>query len=140
MVLAALLGHLPFAAQAAETPLTVDDLMAIESVRDPQVSPDGQWVAYSVRRMDEDEDKRLTQIWMVSSQGGKAIPMTAGDSSASRPRWSPDNRYLSFTASRGENGKTQVYTLDRRGGEAVQVRSEERRVGKECRSRWSPYP
>ena len=58
---------------------------------------------------------------MVSTSGGDPIPMTGKDYSASNPRWSPDNRYLSFQASKGEDAKAQVWSLNRLGGEAEQV-------------------
>lgn len=117
-------GIIAMAAQAQPSEqrlLTIDDLMAMQRVGDPQISPDGRWVAYTVTQKDLDEDESLTRIWMASTDGGEAIPMTSVDSSASRPRWSPDNKYLSFTASRGEDAKTQVWRLNRLGGDAMQV-------------------
>jgi dipeptidyl aminopeptidase/acylaminoacyl peptidase len=57
---------------------------------------------------------------MIPAAGGEAIPMTAKGSSASQPRWSPDNKYLSFIASRN-GSKSQVWTLNRQGGEAQQL-------------------
>ncbi|MEM6300589.1 MAG: S9 family peptidase [Pseudomonadota bacterium] len=116
-------------------PLSIDDLMEIQSVRDPQLSPDGNWLAYTVRRIDEEKDKRITQIWMVEADGGQPIPMTAADSSASQPRFSPDGRFLSFTASRGDDGATQVYTLNRLGGEAEQLTSIKQGISS---YEWSP--
>ena len=73
------------------------------------------------RTIPEDE-KSETRIWMVPAQGGggDAIPMTAEGYSATRPRWSPDGKYLSFQASRDE-GETQVWVLNRLGGEAQQL-------------------
>ena len=65
--------------------MTIDDLMAMERVRDPQISPDGRWVAYTVNQKDLEEDKSRTRIWMMSTEGGEPIPMTSADSSASRP-------------------------------------------------------
>ena len=108
-------------AQDVPQPLTIDDLMALKSVGSPQVSPDGAWVAYVVQSRDFEKDKSNSQIWMVSTAGGEPIPMTAGDYSAGSPKWSPDNRYLSFKASKGEDEKTQVWNLNRLGGEASQV-------------------
>ena len=57
---------------------------------------------------------------MVSSDGRDVVQMTADDYSASSPRWSPDGRYLGFLAANGdeEEAKTQVWTLDTRGGDA----------------------
>lgn len=115
--------------------LTIDDLMAIQRVGDPQFSPDGRWVAYTVTQKDLEEDKSRTQIWMAPTDGGEAIPMTSVDSSASRPRWSPDNKYLSFTASRGEDAKTQVWSLNRLGGDAMQVTNVKQGVSDFA---WSP--
>jgi len=108
-------------AQDRERPITIDDIMAMKSVGDPQVSPDGEWVAYTVRQRDLEEDESETQIWIVSSSGGEPIVMTAADTSASSPRWSPDNKYLSFKAAKGEKAKPQVWNLNRMGGEAIQV-------------------
>jgi len=76
-------------AQESQRPTTIDDYFKLRTVRDPQISPDGKWVAY---------DKGETSIWMISSSGGESIPMTAKGYSASNPSWSPDGKYLSFMA------------------------------------------
>ena len=118
-----LLLPVPGFAQDGERLITVDDILAIKSVGDPQISPDGDWVAYTVRQRDMEEDKSGTQIWTIATSGGDPIPMTSAETSASDPRWSPDNRYLSFKASKGEKEKSQVWNLNRLGGEAMQVTS-----------------
>ncbi|MDH5344816.1 MAG: S9 family peptidase [Gammaproteobacteria bacterium] len=119
LYLAALL--LPSLGVADGRPLTIDDVLSLSSVSSPQLSPDGQWAAYTVTARDFEDDKRVTRVWMVSTDGGVPIPMTSPDYSASNPRWSPDNRYLSFSASKGEDAKSQVWNLNRLGGEAIQV-------------------
>ena len=111
-------------AQDDGRPISVDDLLALQSVGDPQISPDGEWVAYTVRKRDLEEDESGTRIWMISTSGGNPIPMTSEDYSASNPRWSPDNKYLSFTAAMDEKeesqekskAKSQVWNLNRLGG------------------------
>lgn len=108
-------------AQEQQRSVTVDDLMALDSVSNPVVSPDGEWVVYVVRSRDMDKDKSTSQVFMSPVSGGDPIPMTAKDTSASAPQWSPDGRYISFKASKGEDAKTQVWTLNRFGGEAVQL-------------------
>jgi dipeptidyl aminopeptidase/acylaminoacyl peptidase len=107
---------------AAATPrsITIDDFFQIRDVSQPELSPDGQWVAYAVRTRMLKEDKNEQRLWMISTHGGDAIPLTAEGVSSSHPRWSPDGKYLSFLSSR-DDGKAQVWLLDRRGGEAVRL-------------------
>lgn len=102
----------------AQRTLALDDLFRMRAVGDPQLSPDGRWVAYTVRTTSLEREKSETRLWMVSIDGGAPLPMTAEGYSASRPRWSPDGKYLTFLASKGDDAKTQVWALDRRGGEA----------------------
>ena len=111
------------AAPPAPHAMTLDDLFRFQDVGDPQVSPDGKWVAYTVSTIDTTADKRLTDIWMVNWDGSQDIRLTyANENSASSPRWSPDGKYLSFTADRPGKAKgSQVWVLDRRGGEAHQL-------------------
>jgi dipeptidyl aminopeptidase/acylaminoacyl peptidase len=97
--------------------ITVDDAFQIKAVDDPQISPDGAWVAFTVETDSLKDDKSYTQIWMVPSAGGEAIAMTNEKQTSTHPRWSPDGKYLSFLSERNE-GKTQVYLLNRQGGEA----------------------
>jgi dipeptidyl aminopeptidase/acylaminoacyl peptidase len=107
-------------AEESKRALTIDDLFKLKRVGNPQVSPEGEWVAYTITEVDLEKDKSETRVWMAPVAGGDAIPMTAKGSSASAPRWSPDGKYLSFLSSRND-GKTQVWSLDRRGGEAQQL-------------------
>ena len=118
---------LPFAStqSAPSTPpapraITVDDAFEIREVRDPQITEDGKWVAYTVSTMSLKEDKTETRIWMAPTGGGDPIVMTAEKISSSHPRWSPDGKYLAFLSKRDE-GKTQVWLLNRMGGEAQQL-------------------
>ncbi len=114
-------------AQSEKRPITIDDFFKMKTIRNPKISPDGKWIAYTVSEMDLKKDKSETRIWMVRSDGrGEAIPMTAKGYSASNPRWSPDGKYLSFLAGRGKDeegkpNKAQVWTLNRLGGEAQQL-------------------
>jgi dipeptidyl aminopeptidase/acylaminoacyl peptidase len=100
--------------------ITIDDYFQIRDVAQPELSPDGQWVAYAVRTKMLKEDKIEQRLWMVSTRGGDPLPMTAEGASSSHPRWSPDGKYLAFLSSRNA-GKTQVWLLNRLGGEAVRL-------------------
>ncbi|HLY60916.1 MAG TPA: S9 family peptidase [Terriglobia bacterium] len=114
---------LKYDAKAGTTPLrnlTVDDFFGLKDVEDPQLSPESKWVAYTVSIHDLKEDKTKSQVWMVSTSGGEAVPMTEKTASSSHPRWSPDGKYLAFLSARNE-GKSQVWMLNRNGGEAQQV-------------------
>ncbi len=125
----------PSQAQSDQRPITIDDYFELKSVGSPVISPDNRWIAYTVNRTDYDEGSSETRIWAVSVDGEETLPMTAKGYSASNPQWSPDGKYLSFTASRGDDSKTQVWVLDRRGGEAQQLTDIEQGVsGYE----WSP--
>ncbi len=101
-------------------PITIDDYFQIHAVHDPQLSPDGQWVAYAVDKATLKTDKNETRIWMVPISGGESIPMTAEGVSSSHPRWSPDGKFLAFLSARNQS-KTQVWLLNRLGGEAQQL-------------------
>jgi dipeptidyl aminopeptidase/acylaminoacyl peptidase len=98
--------------------LAADDFYLMQSVSDPQLSPDGQWVAYLVTTNDRDADEPRSAVWMVSWDGTQHVRLTAPANAISAPRWSPDGRYLSYLAKPAEDGHNQVMLLDRRGGEA----------------------
>lgn len=118
-----LLFSLYFESYSQETkkPIAVADLMKLKSASNPQISPDGKWIAYTISEMNLKKDKSETQLWIIPAQGGEAIPMTSKEFySASNPKWSPDNKYLSFLAALPE-GKTQVWKLNRKGGDAQQL-------------------
>lgn len=112
-------------AQNARRPLKVDDLARFRNVGDPQISPDGKSIAYTVATIDTKEDKSNTHIWLVNYDGTNDRQITFSNDSESAPRWSPDGKYLSFTSSRS-SGKpgvrgSQIWLLDRSGGEAFQL-------------------
>jgi len=105
---------------ATPRPVGVDDLLGYREAHDPQVTPDGQFVAYTVSSNSLKDDKSETRIYMVPAAGGEAIALTAEGVSSQYPRWSRDGKFLAFLSERSE-GKTQVYLLNRLGGEAQRL-------------------
>jgi dipeptidyl aminopeptidase/acylaminoacyl peptidase len=123
-------------AQSAKRPFKLDDLARLREVRDSQISPDGQWVAYVVATIDAKEDKTNTHIWMVGYDGKNDRQITFSQDSEAAPRWSPDGKYLAFTSSRpGKTKGNQVWLMDRSGGEAYQLTETKGRLQS---YEWSP--
>lgn len=103
-------------------PLKLDDLARIREVSDPQISPDGQWIAYLVGTTEAKEDKSPTHVWVASYDGKVDRQFTFSQDSESSPRWSPDGKYLAFISGRpGAAKHDQVWLMDRSGGEAWQL-------------------
>src|SRR6266496_401486 len=96
--------------------VTVTDLFRLRELADPQLSPDGAWVAYTVTGADSAEDKQPGAVWMTSWDGTRTLRLTNSKQGESAPRWSPDGRWLAFLSSRDDD-HTQLWLLDRRGGE-----------------------
>ncbi|HSK14129.1 MAG TPA: hypothetical protein VK907_13005, partial [Phnomibacter sp.] len=116
-----MLVHNAGTAQTGKRPMLPADLYKMPAVSDPQVSPDGQWVSYTLSIVDSIKDSRSTDIWMVSWDGRTNIQLTHSPESETAPRWSPDGKYLSFLSSRQEGKGNQLWLLDRRGGEAKRI-------------------
>ena len=127
LALAGLLALLPTLAPAQPAPrrMVLDDFNRIVALGDPQRSPDGDWVAYTVTTIDAEKDKRNTDIWMARWDGTAQQQLTSSPDGESSPRWSPDGKYLAFLASRGSEDEkkqgAQLWLLPRQGGEALKV-------------------
>jgi dipeptidyl aminopeptidase/acylaminoacyl peptidase len=117
----------------------LDDLARVRDVSDPQVSPDGAWVAYVVGSVDKDKDEKRGDIWMTSWDGARHVRLTTAKEDDSHPRWSPDGRALAFLSARGgddeDEAETQVFLLSRDGGEAAALTELE---GSVLEFAWSP--
>jgi len=101
-------------------PFALDDVLRVRDVREPQISPDGAWVAYTVSTADTAEDRNKSAVWMASWDGTRNLRVTTSKQGEDSPRWSPDGRWLAFLSSR-EDEHTQIWVLDRQGGEGRKV-------------------
>jgi dipeptidyl aminopeptidase/acylaminoacyl peptidase len=115
--------------------LTADDFYRVQDLSDPQVSPDGRWVAYVVTTNEREADEARSAIWMVSWDGSQRLALTAAADGTGKPRWSPDGRYLAFISTPSGSDKMQIMLLDRRGGEARPLTSVGGEIGEYA---WSP--
>jgi dipeptidyl aminopeptidase/acylaminoacyl peptidase len=122
-------------APTARRTLAPDDLYRVQDVSDPQVSPDGHWVAYVVTTNEREADEARSAIWMVSWDGSQRLALTPAAEDTGKPKWSPDGRYLAFAAKPAGSDKGQIMLLDRRGGEARQLTSVTGDIGEYA---WAP--
>ena len=96
----------------------LDDVLAMDVVRDAELSPTGAHVAWRVFRNDFDDDRQDEQLWMAPVAGGEALQLTRGEASVEDYEWSPDGRWLLFLRD-GE-----LFALRVAGGEAVGIELE----------------
>ena len=115
-------------AAQGKRPLTVDDLYNLQDVRDPQRSPDGKWVAYTVARAIKDTDKNDTDVWMVSWDGTQQIQSPPRRKASHRPRWSPDGKYLSSSRRGRARRARSLAAQSRRRGSGQAHRHQGRRL------------
>jgi dipeptidyl aminopeptidase/acylaminoacyl peptidase len=100
-------------------PFSVHDMLAMDRVSDPQVSPDGKWVLFDVRTTDLEANKGRTDVWIAAADGSSVRQLTTHEAADVNPRWMPDGRSFVFLSSRG--GSMQVWQLALDGGEPKQL-------------------
>ena len=115
----ALLSTAPGFALAAGRAMMVDDLLAVKSVSDPQVSPDGKLVVYTVSEIDRESAKTTSSLWLVPVAGGEPKRLTTTAGVNNHPRWAPDGKAVAFVS--GRSGSSQVWLLPLDGGEPRQL-------------------
>ena len=99
---------LPAFAQAKH-PFTFDDMMKLKRVGEPEISPDGKWVIFSVVDVDLAANTKTPHIWIVPTAGGQEKEIIA-DQDADRPRWAPDGKRFAFLSMKA--GGSQVWAAD----------------------------
>lgn len=99
------------------------DLLEVPSLRDPQLSPNGNQLLYVQADADWKANKQISHIWRINVNGTGLLQITNGADGESSPRWSPDGTQITFLAKRGEAKEQQIYLLSNLGGEASQLTS-----------------
>jgi dipeptidyl aminopeptidase/acylaminoacyl peptidase len=118
-LIAALLLVVAMPAFAAPQPFDAKDLVMMDRVGDPVLSPDGRTAALQLRETDYAANKGKYSIWTVPMSGGKPTRITDAALSASTPRWSADGKGLYFLAAKDE--VNQLWRVAASGGEAEAV-------------------
>src|SRR5258707_11564983 len=118
----ALLGGMATAA-AQTAPLalprvapTVDQILSLKRAGSPEISPDGRWVAYTIRDTNWDDNAYETEIWLAEVATGATRQLTNAKKSSQSPAWSSDGSKLAFISDRTD--KRQIYVISPQGGEA----------------------
>src|SRR5437762_13993580 len=106
---------------AQRKPFDVNALLELKRIGDPQISPDGRLVAFTVQTVDAEANKKPIQIWTVPLEGGAPQQITREGESNQRPRWSPDSRKIAYVSDRG--GTSQIWLMDADGTNSKQVTS-----------------
>ncbi len=119
MLIVILVGVLLVPTATVTGVLTVDRFVRMTRCSDPQISPDGETVAFVVSIPDLEANRNRTDIWLVPVRGGEPARLTTSDGADYHPRWSPDGRSIAFVSTRG--GSPQIYTIPVHGGEAARL-------------------
>ena len=112
---------------------TVDQILSLKRAGSPEISPDGRWVAYTVRETNWDDNAYETEIWLADATTGATRQLTNAKKSSQSPAWSPDGSKLAFISDRTD--KRQIYLISPQGGEADALTSVEDGVSSFA---WSP--
>src|SRR5438128_2749010 len=94
--------------------LTINDLLKVRRVGDPQLSPDGKWIAYTVTDIDKTANRGIPQIYLVPASGGEPKLLGSGLRSSS-PRWSPDGKWIAYMSG------GQIWTINVASGETKKI-------------------
>jgi dipeptidyl aminopeptidase/acylaminoacyl peptidase len=127
---------LPALAQAKH-PFTFDDMMKLKRVGDPQVSPDGKWVIFSVVDVDLEANTKTQHIWIVPTAGGQEREIIS-DQDADRPRWAPDGKRFAFLSTKKDGSQVWIADFDGAAGAVTRVYRRSSMPTEASGELWSP--
>ena len=108
---------------AQKKPFDSAAMMELKRMSDPQISPDGKWVTFTLQTVDVAANKKLSQIWIApgpaGAPGGAPRQITRDGEANQRARWSPDSKRIAYISDRG--GSSQIWLMDTDGGDARQA-------------------
>src|SRR5216117_2750584 len=105
------LSNIPTVVAAQKRAITFEDYIALKSVTDPQLSPDGKWVAYTVSTPSLQDNRNVSRVWVVEVATGSARSLTGGPGSDRQPRWLPDGKTLAFVSTRDSGAQVWVLPI-----------------------------
>jgi dipeptidyl aminopeptidase/acylaminoacyl peptidase len=98
--------------------IKAEDLYNFRLIYDSKISPDGNNVVFCVQRVDEETEKKYSNLWIVNTIKGKARQFTYGKKTDRYPEWSPDGKGIAFLSNREDENQEQIYIIPFYGGEA----------------------
>src|SRR6202049_1413040 len=95
----------------AKHPFTFEDMMKLKRVGEPEVSPDGKWVIFSVVDVNLDANGKIPHIWIVPTAGGPEREIIA-EQDADRARWAPDGKRFAFVSTKEQGSQVWIADFD----------------------------
>lgn len=110
-----MLAFVSFVPAQDAQPFTIESMMKVRRVGDPQISPNSKRVAFTIGDVNFDANRVVTQVYVMQLAGGDMKALTSGDRSATNPRWSPDGKKIAYVTG------SQIWVMDDDGSDKQQV-------------------